>query len=65
MKVLLSGRHESAKCAWCEKERETVTTTFTDGLFKEASLCWKCLATAFKVRSQAVNREAEGKEQKE
>ncbi|MEM6779581.1 MAG: hypothetical protein AAF670_18140 [Planctomycetota bacterium] len=60
MKVVLSGRHESANCAWCEKERETVTTTFSDGLFKESSLCWKCLQTAFKVRSQAVKRESGG-----
>ena len=59
MKVVLSGRQESAKCAWCEKDRETVTTTFSDGLFKEANLCWQCLKTAFKVRSEASKRESE------
>ncbi|MGB7329259.1 MAG: hypothetical protein WBD31_30540 [Rubripirellula sp.] len=58
MKVVLSGRHESTLCAWCEKERECVTTTFSDGLFKDASLCWKCLQTAFKVRSQASQAES-------
>ena len=65
MKVVLSGRHESAKCVWCERDRETVTTTFSDGLFKDSSLCWKCLQTAFKVRSQAVGHEAGGEPQKE
>lgn len=56
MKVVLSGRHESAKCVWCEKDRECVTTTFSDGLFTNASLCWKCLQTAFKVRSQSTKQ---------
>ena len=51
MKVVLSQRTESAKCRWCEKDRECVTTTFSDGFLKDEPLCWKCLQTAFRVRS--------------
>ncbi|QEG21022.1 hypothetical protein [Mariniblastus fucicola] len=51
MKVVLSKRHEQANCCWCEKERECVTVTFSDGFIKQGSLCWKCLQTAYKVRS--------------
>ena len=52
MKVVLSGHQESAKCVWCEKDCETVQATFSDGLFKNASICWRCLKQAYKVRSQ-------------
>lgn len=52
MKVVLSGPQDSAKCVWCEKDRETVQATFSDGLFKNASICWRCLKQACKVRSQ-------------
>ena len=58
MKVVLSGRQETAKCVWCEKDRECVQTTFSDGLFANAMLCWKCLQTAFKVRSKNSQPEA-------
>jgi len=51
MKVVISGREESAKCVWCQRDRECVKTTFSDGLFQNASLCWKCLQTAFRVRA--------------
>lgn len=51
MKVVLSQRAESAKCRWCEKDRECVTATFSDGFLKDESLCWKCLQMAFRVRS--------------
>ena len=52
MKVVLTGRQESATCVWCErKDRECVKTTFSDGLFQDAPLCWKCLQTSYRVRS--------------
>ena len=52
MKVQLSEWHESTTCCWCEKERECVATTFSDGFLNKANLCWKCLQTSFKVRSR-------------
>lgn len=52
MHVTLSSWHESAVCTWCEKDRECVATTFSDGFLKEAPLCWKCLQTAYKVRQR-------------
>ncbi len=52
MKVQLSSHHDSATCTWCERSCECVTATFSDGFLKESPLCWKCLQTAFKVRSQ-------------
>lgn len=66
MKVALTEWQESATCCWCEKERECVTTTFSDGFLREASLCWKCLQTAFKVRSrQQGDKPAPAKPQQE
>ena len=61
MKVVISGREDSAKCVWCEKDRECVKTTFSDGLFQNASLCWKCLQTAFRVRAAQAKPTAEEK----
>ncbi len=52
MSVTLNTWHESITCAWCEKDRECVNTTFSDGFLKDAPLCWKCLQTAFKVRQR-------------
>ena len=52
MKVVLSGRHQSAQCVWCEKDRECVQATFSDGFVKDATICWRCLQQAFKVRSR-------------
>ena len=62
MKVVLSDRQVSAKCVWCEKDRECVSSTFSDGFIKQQLLCWKCLQTAFKVRSQQSG-EAEAKKE--
>lgn len=59
MKVQLSEWHESATCCWCEKERECVSTTFSDGFLNKAAMCWKCLQTAFKVRSRQPNAKAQ------
>lgn len=58
MKVALTVWHDSATCCWCEKEKECVSTTFSDGFLKDAKLCWKCLQTSYKVRSQQHNKSA-------
>lgn len=58
MKVVLTDRQERSQCVWCERERETVTVTFSDGLFKDDSICWKCLQQAFKVRCEALKARA-------
>ena len=55
MKVTLSEWHTEACCSWCEKDRECVTATFADGFLQNALMCWKCLQTAFKVRSRQSN----------
>ncbi|TWT84271.1 hypothetical protein CA13_57470 [Planctomycetes bacterium CA13] len=57
MKVVLSDRQETAKCVWCEKDKECVKTSFSDGLIREAWLYWKCLQAAFKVRSRGSKSE--------
>ena len=59
MKVALSEWHDKATCVWCEKERECVSTTFSDGFLNKAAMCWKCLQTAFKVRSRQKPDRAE------
>lgn len=51
MNVTLTEWQESATCCWCEKSRECVTVTFSDGFLKDVPMCWRCLQTAFKVRS--------------
>ena len=56
MKVQLSDWHESATCCWCEKESECVTVTFSDGFLTNAAMCWKCLQTAFRVRSRQATK---------
>ncbi len=52
MHVVIILWHESATCCWCEKSRECVTLTFSDGFLTQSLLCWKCLQIAFKVRSR-------------
>ncbi|QDT64068.1 hypothetical protein [Calycomorphotria hydatis] len=52
MLVELSTWQPSCTCVWCEKERECVETTFSDGFLEKANLCWKCLQTSYKVRSR-------------
>ena len=52
MQVVLSSWNESTTCTWCEKERECVTASFEDKFLSNSPLCWKCLQTAFKVRSR-------------
>ncbi len=59
MKVVLSQHHENANCCWCEKDRECVTLTFSDGFIQDESMCWKCLQTAFKVRSRQKTNTSE------
>jgi hypothetical protein len=65
MKVNLSRHHTAAKCCWCEKDRECVSVTFSDGFIKNEPMCWKCLQTAFKVRSrqdqEPANTDSENK----
>ncbi len=58
MKVVLFKRQESVSCCWCEKERECVTVSFSDGFIKQGCLCWKCLQTAYKVRSLHSTRQS-------
>ncbi|KAA1258575.1 hypothetical protein LF1_10970 [Rubripirellula obstinata] len=54
MKVVLSGHEEKANCIWCQRDRECVKATFSDGLFQNAMICFKCMATAIRVRSKAT-----------
>ena len=54
MKVVLSGHEEKASCIWCQRDRECVKATFSDGLFQNAMICFKCMATAIRVRSKAA-----------
>lgn len=54
MKVVLTNPNESARCTWCNKDRECVTATFSDRFLIDAPLCIKCLHTAIKVRSKQV-----------
>lgn len=52
MEAKLTSWHESATCAWCERERECVTVDFGDGFISHSELCWACLQKAVKVRSK-------------
>jgi hypothetical protein len=52
MKVVLSGHEEKAKCVWCMREKETVKASFSDRMFTNAAICWKCLATIVRVKAQ-------------
>ena len=52
MRVIILLWHESATCCWCEKSRECVTVSFSDGFLNEVPMCWKCLETAVRVRSK-------------
>ncbi|QDT38404.1 hypothetical protein [Stratiformator vulcanicus] len=62
MQVVLSEFHEDEECVWCQKERECVVATFSDEFLKDAPLCWKCLQTAFRVRSsQAESADPESR----
>lgn len=63
MNVTLSDWHEETSCNWCEKDRECVTATFSDGFLQNAALCWKCLQTAFKVRNRQQQNAADSKAQ--
>ncbi len=58
MHVTLTGSQETATCTWCEKDRECVTASFSDGFLKDAPLCWKCLQTAVKVRAKQDEKPA-------
>ena len=60
MQVTLSTFHEQVDCTWCERTRDCVSTTFSDGFLKESPLCWKCLQTAYKVRMK--QHESKGKD---
>ena len=55
MKVVLTQWIETQTCCWCEKERECTKVTFSDGFLKDSAICWKCLQTAFKVRSKQTS----------
>lgn len=52
MQVTLTAWHEQHRCTWCDKEKEGVTATFSDGFLTDAPVCWSCLAKAVKVRSR-------------
>lgn len=52
MQIMITGRNDAAKCVWCEKERETIQVTFSDGFLNNASICYRCLQQAFRVRSR-------------
>ena len=60
MKVVLSDRQDDTECIWCEKQRECVKATFSDGFVESESICWKCLAQAFKVRSKGATSKLAG-----
>lgn len=52
MNVVLRGCRESEACTWCERTKECVVVRFDDGFIGEATLCWRCLKQAVKVRSR-------------
>lgn len=52
MKVVLTNPANAVTCTWCEKEREGVTASFSDRFLIDAPICWRCLATAVKVRAR-------------
>lgn len=52
MHVILSSFSPSAPCAWCEREKETVTADFGDGFIRSAALCWRCLQKAVRVHQR-------------
>lgn len=56
MNVTLNAWYEAAECCWCAKSKEAVNVTFSDSFLTDAPLCWKCLQTAFKVRSRQLAR---------
>lgn len=63
MKALISERHTSATCVWCEKEKECVTVEFSDGFLSKSEICWRCLQKTVKVRSgQAVAKSKRSEE---
>jgi len=57
MKVVLHGWEAKDKCVWRQRERETVRASFSDRLLTNASICWKCLATVVRVRTQGVDEQ--------
>lgn len=52
MRVVLSSFQESSACAWCEREKETVTADFGDGFIRQSALCWRCLQKAVRVHQR-------------
>lgn len=52
MHVTLSSFNPIGACAWCEREKETVTADFGDGFIRQAALCWRCLQKAVRVHQR-------------
>ena len=52
MEIHITAWHETATCTWCEKQKEAITANFADGFLRDATLCWRCLEKAVKVRSR-------------
>ena len=52
MHVILSSFNPTGACAWCEREKETVTADFGDGFIRQAALCWRCLQKAVRVHQR-------------
>lgn len=52
MSVSLSEWHQKQSCVWCTKEKECVTVDFEDGFLQQTTVCWGCLQTMVRVRSQ-------------
>lgn len=54
MHIVLTQHQASAACAWCEREKETVTADFGDGFIRHAALCWRCLQKAVRVHQRQL-----------
>ncbi len=56
MQVTLGAWQDAVACTWCDKSRDCVVATFSDGFLKDSPLCFKCLETAMKVRSRQAQK---------
>lgn len=61
MRVEITEYHEKETCLWCSREAEGVTATFDAGFLGKASLCFRCLQNATKVRAQQDRNRADKK----
>lgn len=64
MNVVITNPQASATCVWCDRKREAVQATFSDGFLTDVPICFKCLQQAIKVRSGQL-KPNEGKNRSE